>query len=663
MTTGHNSDSSEVDVELSRMLDNLRFMCSGPDGLIVEKYEYYKEQLLSMYSSKDLEDEDVVIESDNKESITTVEQPSIPIVSSGGPMDSAWPMNAHDVHHTGQSPYSTAENPLDEKWRFTTYLTGGTPTIADDGTIYIGGGFSVSPWYLIAVNPDGTLKWRYKTSGLTIYSSPALAEDGTVYIGSWDNFLYAINPDGSRKWRFNTKNGGISSAPAIGEDGTIYFGDLGDFGYHSKIWAVNPNGTEKWSYTVGDYIYSDPAIGDDGTIYIGSNDRHLYAINPDGTLRWRYKTGFQSSLPSIAEDGTIYASGAWSNNLFALYPNNGTVKWKCNIKCNSNPSIDNDGVIYVGGDEELNAVYPNGTKKWTFDLGNERWTAGTCPAISVEGIIYVSTCIGDGIEGGDLIAINSDGTLRWRKKIADKYIHSSPSIAEDGTVYIGVNNYGDDDYLLAFGVPDLEVDANGPYYGLVDEPMQFTGTSSGGYLPHSYFWEFGDTYTSEEQNPMHTYTSPDNYDVVLTVTDNKSNTDMDTTFAWIQESNTAPDKPTINGPISGTVGVTYDYTFSATDPDNSIVYIFVHWGDGSDTGWKGPYDSGQQVTFSHKWTTENTFTINAKAKDPYDAEGDWETLDVTIPRDISTDNVLFWRIIEHFPLLDRLLNIGWWNIE
>ncbi|MBU0497425.1 MAG: PQQ-binding-like beta-propeller repeat protein, partial [Candidatus Thermoplasmatota archaeon] len=43
-----------------------------------------------------------------------------------------------------------------------------------------------------------------------------------------------------------------------------------------------------------------------------------------------------------------------------------------------------------------------------------------------------------------------DGTLRWRKRIADAWTDSSPCIAEDGTIYIGsqCNNGG---YLHAFG--------------------------------------------------------------------------------------------------------------------------------------------------------------------------------------------------------------------
>ena len=458
MTTGSNTDTSEVDVELNRMLDNLRFMCIGPDGLIVEKYEHYEEQILSMYSYEIL-DEDVVIESDNKELTPSIEQSAIPISSSGGPMDSAWPMKCYDVHHTGQSPYSTADNPYDEKWRFATYQIEDTPVIADDGTIYFGGGLNVVP-HLIAVNPDGTEKWRYKTGGLFLGSSPAIAEDGTIYVGTWDTGLYAINPDGTKKWRFGS-GGSISSSPAIGDDGTIYCAHV-----NGDIFAMNPNGTRKWRYKTGGDIFSDPAIGDDGTIYCGSNDNYLYALNPNGTLKWRFKTGKEvAGSASIASDGTIYAYGTWDNFLYALFPNNGTVKWKCNIKCNSNPSIDSNGIIYVGGDEELHAVYPNGTKKWTFDLGNERWVGGSYPAISADGTIYIGVSIGT-LGGGEIIAINPDGTERWRKKIGSEWVKSQPSIGEDGTVYIGGKNKADD-YLYAFGLAELKADANGPYYGLI----------------------------------------------------------------------------------------------------------------------------------------------------------------------------------------------------
>ena len=113
-----------------------------------------------------------------------------------GPMDSAWPMQSHDTHHTSQSPYSTGDLTNVEKWRF--YFSGwlyDTPVIASDGTIYCKGAYNALDRYLFAINPDGTEKWKYKTDGLIFGSSPAIADDGTIYVGSWDCKLYAINPD------------------------------------------------------------------------------------------------------------------------------------------------------------------------------------------------------------------------------------------------------------------------------------------------------------------------------------------------------------------------------------------------------------------------------------------------------------------------------------
>ena len=71
-------------------------------------------------------------------------------------------------------------------------------------------------------------------------------------------------------------------------------------------------------------------------------------------------------------------------------------------------------------------------------------------AFSTDDAIYVGTNVGEGT-GGEIIAINPDGTERWRKKIANKWVESSPSIAEDGTVYMGSSYDMDGGYLHAFG--------------------------------------------------------------------------------------------------------------------------------------------------------------------------------------------------------------------
>ena len=80
--------------------------------------------------------------------------------------------------------------------------------------------------YLYAINPDGSLKWKYETDGGIDFSKPAIGSDGTIYVGSEDYYLYAINPDGLLKWKYKT-DGEIYSCPAIGSDGTIYVGSYG----------------------------------------------------------------------------------------------------------------------------------------------------------------------------------------------------------------------------------------------------------------------------------------------------------------------------------------------------------------------------------------------------------------------------------------------------
>jgi len=579
--------------------------------------------------------------------------------SNGGPMDSSWPMFGHDVRHTGQSPYSTVNNPGTEEWRFECDWVEDSPIIDSDGTIYLGGGHGGLPWYLYAIYQNGMEKWKFKTDGLILGSSPAIDDDGTIYVGSWDWGLYALYPNGTLKWRFPS-GATVASSPAIDDNGVIYYGVMGPGDNKGRIYALYPNGIEKWHFDTGYWIVSNPAIGDDGTVYIGSGDSYLYALYPNGTLRWRFNTGDDiHGHPSIADDGTIYI-GSWDDHLYAIYPN-GTMKWSFHTEwgTSNNQAIGDDGTIYVGTDK-LYAIYPNGTLRWSFVLGNDEWVAKSSPAIASEGTIYIGTQIGDGA-GGEIIAVNPDGTEKWRKRIANYWVDSSPSIAEDGTVYIGSAYDMSGGYLHAFNYFELEADAHGPYIGIINEPVQFTGSADGGYPPYSYHWGFGDDNTSDEQNPTHEYDTAGNYTVTLTVTDDNDTTAVDTTYALIRESNDPPGIPDIEGETHGYYGDAYDYTFIATDIDGDDIWYFIEWGDESTSGWVGPYESDEEITRSHTWDDEGTYIIRAKAKDIFDAEGEWGTLEVTMPVNQQYPFPLLQRFLERvsnaFPIFRHLLGI------
>ena len=633
LVIGFSTETKDIDIELEAELANLRYLCTTPDGFNEAEFESYKEELLNSYSK----DDTAVVE---PVEAVVYEETYLPL---DGPMDYAWPMKCHDLHHTSRSPYSTADNPGFEKWRYKCNEVESSAIIDNDDTVYFGS----MDFYLYSLHSNGTLKWKYKTGDL-VWSTPAIAEDGTIYVTSYDDYLHAVYPNGTRKWRFGAGDS-ISSSPAIAEDGIIYFGCN-----NKKIFAVNPNGTKKWHYTTGDMIVSDPVIGDDETIYIGSLDGYFYALWPNGTLRWRFKTGdWVKGHPSIADDGTIYFP-SWDDNLYALYPN-GTMKWKVNTGwgATGGAAIAGDGTIYLFTNR-LRAIYPNnGTIKWSLDIGGDG--GHTSPAISLDGTIYVCND-----EGKSIVAVNPDGTEKWRREICNLRADSSPCIGEDGTIYVGSSQEDENThfwfgYLHAFGAGgELEADADGPYYGLINLPVQFSGSASYGYPPYTWFWDFGDGNTSNEQNPAHTYATPGNFSVTLIVTDDSGNTSDDTTWAGIQASNDPPDIPEIDGYTSGTAGKPYPYVFETSDIDGNHIWYYIEWGDGSDTGWIGHYPSGEEITKSHSWSEKDTYTIRCKAKDPYESESEWATLEVTMPVNQQNSYPLLELFRERFPVLYQL---------
>lgn len=109
-------------------------------------------------------------------------------------------------------------------------------------------------------------------------------------------------------------------------------------------------------------------------------------------------------------------------------------------------------------------------------------------------------------------------------------------------------------------------------------------------------------------------------------------------------NNTPPAAPSIDGPRHGEAGEEYAYTFQATDAEGDDVYLYVDWGDGGNSGWQGPYDSGEAVTLSHTWSEKGDFAIQAKAKDGSDIQSTWSSMQISMP-------------LEHQTLLEKI--IGW----
>lgn len=66
------------------------------------------------------------------------------------------------------------------------------------------------------------------------------------------------------------------------------------------------------------------------------------------------------------------------------------------------------------------------------------------------------------------------------------------------------------------------------------EEVAFSNRTSGGEAPFGYMWDFGDTATSTERQPVHSYTGGGIYSVSLKVTDAKGNTSIEAKSNYIK---------------------------------------------------------------------------------------------------------------------------------
>ena len=128
----------------------------------------------------------------------------------------------------------------------------------------------------------------------------------------------------------------------------------------------------------------------------------------------------------------------------------------------------------------------------------------------------------------------------------------------------------------------------------------------------------------------------------------------------ITVENLPPDTPTITGPTEGKIKVATEYNVTTIDDDGDDLYYWIDWGDTTNTGWIGPYQSGVVLTKSHIWTKKGTYTIQAKAKDIYGAESNFGELSITMPYSYTMPFLQFWRMLlerfpNAFPLLRNLL--------
>jgi len=107
--------------------------------------------------------------------------------------------------------------------------------------------------------------------------------------------------------------------------------------------------------------------------------------------------------------------------------------------------------------------------------------------------------------------------------------------------------------------------------------------------------------------------------------------------------NDPPEKPTKpNGPVDGKVGAKYTYSTFTTDINMENIYYFFDWGDGSNSGWFGPYLPNETVEASHSWSELDNYEIKVIAQDINGTKSSWsDPLSISITRSKNKDTAQF----------------------
>ena len=319
-----------------------------------------------------------------------------------------------------------------------------------------------------------TVKWKFEIEGWA--SPPVIGKDGVIYFGDGSGLFHALASDGRELWnlRLSTPSwpSGYSEeerqdlaidgviygpqfihSPAIAEDGTIYVGttfhprredDESKSWYEANeralgVYAIAPDGTAKWFYETREDTNSSLSIGSDGNVYFRTGTL-LYALRPDGSLAWTFELdgGAVWSTPAVGRDGTIYVV---DRALRAITPD-GKPKWSFFkggffdeiASFVAHPTLGVNGDIYFGTNDYVYAVKQDGSEKWKVEIG---WTESS-PSIAPDGTVYIGTA-GLFLTKTRFYAFDPEsGRIKWSFDL-DQSTDVSSAIGADGTIYFGTD--------------------------------------------------------------------------------------------------------------------------------------------------------------------------------------------------------------------------------
>ncbi len=261
--------------------------------------------------------------------------------------------------------------------------------------------------------------------------------------------------------------------------------------------------------------------------------------------------------------------------------------------------------------------------------------------VPTSGCAPLTVAFTDASSGGEITSWSwtfGDGGTSTAQSPTHEY--ASPdvyTVSLTATGPLGTDTETKTGYITVTG-PPVAAFSGAPTYGTAPLTVAFTDLSTGN--PTAWGWNFGDTGTSAEQNPIHQYIAAGDYTVTLTAS-NTCGSDGETKTAYIHVTQAVPIALALADiPVAGTVTGNYTYTHVS----DNIREVIREVPSGTGTRWYSMLE--------HRWRFEVTAgtsaTFHVEGYRPNNSDSD------NFAFEYSTDGTNFTRVVTISSSTERL---------
>lgn len=110
-------------------------------------------------------------------------------------------------------------------------------------------------------------------------------------------------------------------------------------------------------------------------------------------------------------------------------------------------------------------------------------------------------------------------------------------------------------------------------------------------------------------------------------------------------SNDVVEKPSIyhDSRLLKRAGDTQQFIVYTENVESESVYYFFDWGDGTNSGWMGPFNSNEESIIRYVWDEKGTYFVKVKARDSTGALSEWSeeiTIDLSFEKKLNKEKII-----------------------